>query len=64
MLFTVPEDANWNADRQAVEFGVEIGEFTQARSGSVGAYFSIYSQIARRPNGVLRHTTCTERGSR
>ena len=26
-FFTVPEDAHWNADRQAVEFGVEIGEY-------------------------------------
>jgi hypothetical protein len=25
MFFTFPEDARWNADRQAVEFGVEIG---------------------------------------
>jgi hypothetical protein len=23
----VPEDARWNAERQAVEFGVEIGEY-------------------------------------
>jgi hypothetical protein len=27
MLFSFPEDARWNADRQAVEFGVEIGEY-------------------------------------
>ena len=27
MLFTFPEDARWNADRRAVEFGVEIGEY-------------------------------------
>jgi len=27
MFFTVPEDAHWNAERQAVEFGVEIGEY-------------------------------------
>jgi hypothetical protein len=26
MFFTFPEDAHWNAERQAVEFGVEIGE--------------------------------------
>jgi len=26
MFFTFPEDARWNADLQAVEFGVEIGE--------------------------------------
>ena len=25
MLFTFPEDAHWNAGRQAVEFGVETG---------------------------------------
>ena len=27
MLFTFPENAHWNAERQAVEFGVEIGEY-------------------------------------
>jgi hypothetical protein len=27
MFLTFPEDAHWNADRQAVEFGVEIGEY-------------------------------------
>jgi hypothetical protein len=27
MLFTFPEDARWNADWQAVEFGVAIGEY-------------------------------------
>jgi Protein of unknown function (DUF1488) len=27
MLFSFPEYARWNADRQAVEFGVEIGEY-------------------------------------
>jgi len=27
MFFTFPEDATWNADRQAVEFGIEIGEY-------------------------------------
>jgi hypothetical protein len=27
MFFTFPEDARWNADRHAVEFGVEIGEY-------------------------------------
>src|SRR5215813_7417738 len=27
MFFTFPEDARWNADRQAVEFRVEIGEY-------------------------------------
>ena len=27
MFFTFPEDARWDAERQAVEFGVEIGEY-------------------------------------
>jgi hypothetical protein len=26
MFFTFPDDARWNAERKAVEFGVEIGE--------------------------------------
>jgi hypothetical protein len=26
MFFIFPEDARWNAEHQAVEFGVEIGE--------------------------------------
>ena len=26
MFFTFPENVRWNAERQAVEFGVEIGE--------------------------------------
>ena len=27
MFFTFPEDARWNADPQAEEFGVIIGEY-------------------------------------
>ena len=27
MFFTFPEDARWNAERQAAEFGVEVGEY-------------------------------------
>jgi hypothetical protein len=27
MFFTFPEDARWNAEQQAVEFGVEIGKY-------------------------------------
>jgi hypothetical protein len=27
MFSTFPEDARWTAERQAVEFGVEIGEY-------------------------------------
>jgi hypothetical protein len=31
MFFTFPEDARWNPERQAVEFGVEIAEYHGAR---------------------------------
>jgi hypothetical protein len=27
LFFTFPENAHWNTERQAVEFGVEIGEY-------------------------------------
>jgi hypothetical protein len=27
MFFAFPDDTRWNAERQAVEFGVEIGEY-------------------------------------
>jgi Protein of unknown function (DUF1488) len=27
MLFTFPENARWNAEQQAVEFGVGVGEY-------------------------------------
>jgi hypothetical protein len=27
MVFPCPEDAHWNAERQAVEFGVQIGDY-------------------------------------
>jgi hypothetical protein len=27
VFFTFPDDARWNAEQQAVEFGVEIGEY-------------------------------------
>jgi hypothetical protein len=33
MFFTSPEDASWNTERQAVEFGVEIGEYRGVCSG-------------------------------
>ena len=27
MFFSFPENAHWDAERQAIEFGVEIGEY-------------------------------------
>jgi len=40
MFFTFPEDARQNADQQAVEFAVEIGE---------------YHGVVRIPRGVFQH---------
>jgi hypothetical protein len=34
MFLTFPEDAHWNAERQAIEFGVEIGEYRGMVPGS------------------------------
>jgi len=39
MFFSFPEDARWNEDRQAVEFGIGIGE---------------YEGVARVPRRVFR----------
>jgi hypothetical protein len=50
MFFTFPEDARWNAERQAVEFGVEIGEY--GWSGCRDAYFSARSR-RRPPRGCV-----------
>ena len=39
MFFTFPEDARWNTERQAVEFGVEVGEYRgMVRGGYSNAY--------------------------
>jgi hypothetical protein len=34
MFFTFPEDARLNAERQAVEFGVEIGDYRGCGPGA------------------------------
>ena len=39
MFSTFPEDARWNAEQQAVEFGVEIGEY-RGRGPSGAAHSS------------------------
>lgn len=45
MFFTFPEVARWNAERQAVEFGVEVGE---------------YLRVVRVPRRVLRTPVARE----
>ena len=52
MFFTFPKDARWNAERQAVEFGVEPRRvFPAATPGAP-------------PSGALRRTACCEPGLR
>jgi Protein of unknown function (DUF1488) len=43
MFFTFPDDARWNAERQAVEFGVEIGEYR----GVVGVPRRVFQRLLR-----------------
>ena len=53
MFFTFPENARWDAAGQAVEFGVEIGEY----QGVVRVPRRVYQRLlpaARHPNVVLR----------
>ena len=63
MLFTFPENAHWNAERQAVEFGVEIGEYR--------AVIRVPRRVFQRllperptPDAAWRRTTSSGRGSR
>jgi hypothetical protein len=57
------EDAHWNAERQAVEFGVEIGEYR----GVVRVPRRVFQRLLpERPplNAASRRTTFSEPGSR
>ena len=50
------QDAHWNAERQAVEFGIIIGEY-QAWSGYRGACSNASCRSGRHPSGASKHTT-------
>jgi hypothetical protein len=61
MFFAFPEDARWNADRQAVEFGVEIGEY----SGVVRVPRQVFQcLLPQRPTPASRRTISDGPGSR
>ena len=63
MFSTFPEDARLNAERQAVEFGVEIRRGPHA--GQVRRrVFQGCSRSGPRPRGASRRTTYSGRGSR
>jgi hypothetical protein len=63
MFFTFPEGARWNADRQAVEFGLRSGS-TAASSGSRGACSSGYSWSGRPPERCVEAYYLHEPGSK
>ena len=63
MFFTFPEDARWNAERQAAEFGVEIGEY----SGIVRVPRRVFQRLLperRTPSAASRRTISNGPGSR
>ena len=63
MFFSFPEDAHWNVEQQAVEFGSRSGS-TVASSGSRGKYSNDYYRSGRPLSAASRHTTSSEPGSR
>ena len=74
MFFSFPEDAQWNADCQAVEFGVEVGEYQGVvrvprrvfqrllLPGQFGEYMFTASFTARDPTADPQPTTATASG--
>jgi len=56
VFFTFPEDASWNAEQQAVEFGVEIGEYR--------GVVRVPRRVFQRPSGASRRITSSGPGSR
>lgn len=61
-FFEFPEDARWNADRDAVEFSVVLRP-TRAPSGSPGGSSSVSSISRRRRSGAWWHSTSRGPGS-
>jgi hypothetical protein len=59
MFFAFPEDAHWNAERQAVEFGVEIGEYRRV----VRVSRRVFQRLRPPPSGVSKPTTYSEPAS-
>src|SRR5712671_3985291 len=53
MFFIFPEDARWNAERQAVEFGVAIGEY----QGAVRVPRQVFQRLV---DGAVTPERCLE----
>ena len=63
MFFSFPEDARWNAKREAVEFSVVLGH-TRARYGCRSGRSKGCSKALRARIGALRHSTFSAPGLR
>jgi hypothetical protein len=63
MFFTFPEDARWNAKRQAVEFGGEIGEYHGVVRVSRRVFQRLFPERPI-PYRALRRTTSSIPASR
>jgi hypothetical protein len=63
MFSTFPEDARWNAERQAVEFGVEIGEYRGVVRVTRRVFERLRPEWPTPRGGSLRGTTSSGPGS-
>ena len=62
MFFSFPEDARWNPERQAIEFGVGVGEYegvVRIPAKSSGVLLT----VRLRQNAVWKRTISTALGS-
>jgi hypothetical protein len=63
LFFSFPEDARWNTEQQAIEFGVEIGEYR----GVVRVPRRVFQRLLPErptPSDASRRTTSNVPGSR
>ena len=63
MFFAFPENARWDAERQAVEFGVEIGEYQGIVTVPRRTFQSLLPERPTRERCV-EAITCSERALR
>jgi hypothetical protein len=63
VFFTLPRDARWNAERQALEFGVEIGEYRSVVRVPRARFPTPTGGAAPPPSGASKATTNSGPGS-
>jgi len=63
VFFAFPDNVRWNAEQEAVEFGVEVGEYRGVVRISRRALQRLL-RIGQPPSGASRPIICNERASR